>query len=134
MGAVKRVASFGAGGLLGILVGAVVSTLMAPQTGDELRVRLAARAREVKAAGDAAQAAVEAELIGRFRSEVDDPQALAPEAERATLRRSRALSALGLGLGAQGAYATQEVRDRAGDAGSGPLDLQREGLDLQRQG
>ncbi len=127
MDAVKRVASFGAGGLFGFLIGAVVSTLTAPQTGDDLRTRLAARAHEVKAAGDAAQAAVEAELIGRFRSEVDDPQALAPEAERAKLLRSRALSALGLGLGAQGAYATQEMRDRAGDAGSGPLDLRSNG-------
>jgi hypothetical protein len=125
MGALKRVASFGTGGVLGFLVGAAVSTLTAPQSGGELRSRLRERAGEVKAAGDAAQAAVEAELIGRFRSDVDDPQALAPEAERATLRRSRALSALGLGLGAQGAYATQEMRDRAGDAGTGPLDLQR---------
>jgi len=127
MGAVKRVASFGAGGAFGFLVGAVVSELSAPQTGTELRRRLTTRAREVKAAGDQAQAAVEAELIARFRSDVDDPQALAPEAEHAKLLRSRAITALGLGLGAQGAYATQELRDRAGDAGLGPPDLQREG-------
>ena len=127
MGAAKRIATFGAGGLVGFLIGAAVSTLTATQTGEELRRRLARRVEEVTAAGDRAQAAVEAELIGRFRADVDDPRALAAEAERAAVRRGQALTALGLGLGAQGSYATQELRDRAGDAGLGPLDLPRRG-------
>ncbi len=122
MGAVRRLASFGGGGLVGIVVGTVVSTLTASQTGRDLRDQLAARATAVKAAGDAAQADVETALIGRFRSDVDDPRALTTEAERAKLRRSQALGALGLGLGAQGAYADQEVRDRAGDVRLDPTE------------
>ena len=122
MGAVRRLASFGAGGLVGIVVGTVVSTLTASQTGRDLRDHLAARATAVKAAGDAAQADVETALIGRFRSDVDDPRALATEAERAKVRGSQALAALGLGLGAQGAYAAQEVRDRARDVRLDPVE------------
>lgn len=112
MDAVRRVVSFGAGGVVGFLVGAAVSALTAPQTGEALRQRLAERAQEVKAAGDAAQAAVEARLIERFRDDVDDPQALTPESEQAKLLRSRALAALGLGLGAQGAWTAEQLRER----------------------
>ena len=84
MGAVKRFAAFATGGLVGLVVGGVVSTLTAPQTGGDLRDRLSIRTGTVKAAGDAAQAKIESELIERFRADVDDPHALAGESERAS--------------------------------------------------
>lgn len=114
MGALRRLVSFGLGGGFGFVVGAGVALLTAPRSGAALRQQVGARAAAVKAAGDAAQAAVEEALIGRFRAEVGDPQALKAEEAQAKLLRSEALAALGLGLNAQGALAALELRHRAG--------------------
>ncbi|MCC6313823.1 MAG: YtxH domain-containing protein [Thermomicrobiales bacterium] len=116
MGAVRRVFSFGAGGVLGFVVGAAVARLLAEESGDDLRRLLHERVDRVKAAGDAAQARVEAELIGKFRAEINDPTALQDQAEQATIRGVRAIEALGLGFNAQGALAALEVQERAADA------------------
>ncbi len=125
MGAGKRILSLGGGGAIGFLIGAGVAKLVAAQRGDDLRASFAAEVDEVKAIGEAAQAATEQRLIARFRDDVDDPTALQPEAQQADMLRSRAMQALGLGLNAPGAIAAQHARDRAGESPLGPLDLNR---------
>lgn len=127
MGTGKRILSFGGGGVVGFLVGAGIAKLVSAQRGDELRASIDAKIDEIKAIGDAAQAATEQRLIARFRGDVDDPTALAPEAQRADVQRSRAMQALGLGLNAPGAIAAQHARDRAGESPLGPLDLNGSG-------
>ncbi len=127
MGAGKRILSLGGGGIVGFLIGAGIAKLVAAQRGDDLRASIDAKVDEVKAVGDAAQAATEQRLIARFRDDVDDPTALAPESQQAELLRSRAMQALGLGLNAPGAIAAQHARDRAGESPLGPLDLNGSG-------
>ena len=119
MGAGKRIVKFGSGGLLGAAVGTAVAILWAPQSGDELKGRLADRLRQARLAGAEAKAAKEDELIRKFRSEVDDPAALRDEEAKVRVEAAAAVAAVGLGLNAPGALAAQETALRASDAGTG---------------
>ncbi len=119
MGAGKRIVKFGSGGLLGAAVGTAVAILWAPQSGDELKGRLADRLRQARLAGAEAKAAKEDELIRKFRSEVDDPAALRDEEAKVRVEAAEAVAAVGLGLIAPGALAAQETALRAADGGTG---------------
>ncbi len=120
MGAGKRIVKFGSGGLLGAAVGTAVAILWAPQSGDELKGRLADRLRRARLAGAEAKAAKEDELIRKFRSEVDDPAALRDEEAKVRVEAAEAVAAVGLGLNAPGALAAQETALRAADVGAPP--------------
>lgn len=75
----KRAGAFVAGTSLGAGIGAAVATLIAPESGDELKQRLKRRADDVRRAGERARQAKETELAARFRSTVNDPDALTDE-------------------------------------------------------
>lgn len=68
MDGIKRLIAFGIGGAIGTAVGAVVASLTAPQSGKELQVSTQSFVDEVKAAGDAAQAETEAQLLKRYHT------------------------------------------------------------------
>jgi gas vesicle protein len=112
MGAVKRVARFGAGGLIGAVVGGVAGLLFSPGSGDEVRSTVRGRLREARQAGEVAQAAKAQELIGKYRLGVNDPTALHDEA----IETADAAVAVGMGLNAPGASAGFEATRR--DSGS----------------
>lgn len=112
MGTGKRLLKFGSGSLLGTAVGTAVAVLWAPQSGDELKGRLADRLRRARLAGAEAKAATEEALIRKFRAEVEDPTALRDEEAKIRLEASQAVAAIGLGLNAPGALAAQETRLR----------------------
>ena len=82
MDGIKRLIAFGIGGAIGTAVGAVVASLTAPQSGKELQASTQSFVDEVKAAGDAAQAETEAQLLKRYhditgtRSPLTDVHAL----------------------------------------------------------
>jgi len=116
MGAAKRLLKFGSGGLLGAAVGTAVAILWAPQSGDELKGRLADLGRRARLAGAEAKAAKEEELIQKFRAEVDDPAALRDEEAKTRLEAAQAVAAIGLGLNAPGALAAQETALRSSPA------------------
>ena len=109
MGAGKRLVKFASGGLLGTAVGTAVAILWAPQSGDELKGRIADRLRRARLAGVEAKAAKEDELIRKYRAEVEDPDALRDEEAKVRLEASEAVAAIGLGLNAPGALAAQET-------------------------
>ena len=109
MGAGKRLMKFASGGLLGTAVGTAVAILWAPQSGDELKGRIADRVRRARLAGAEAKAAKEDELIRKYRAEVEDPDALRDEEAKVRLEASEAVAAIGLGLNAPGALAAQET-------------------------
>ena len=109
MGTGKRLLKFGSGGLLGAAVGTAVAILWAPQSGDELKGRLADLRRRTRLAGAEAKAAKEDELIRKFRGEVDDPEALRDEEAKVRVEAAEAVAAVGLGLNAPGALAAQET-------------------------
>jgi gas vesicle protein len=75
MGFVKRVVVFGVGGIVGGGIGAAVASLLAPQSGEKLQASVAEMMNEARAAGDAAKAETEREMIARFRDKVNDPTA-----------------------------------------------------------
>ena len=113
MGAAKRLVKLGSGGLLGAAVGTAVAILWAPQSGDELKGRIADRVRRARLAGAEAKAAKEDELIRKYRAEVEDPKALEDEEAKVRVEASQAVAAIGLGLNAPGALAAQETALRA---------------------
>ena len=113
MGTGKRLVKLGSGGLLGAAVGTAVAILWAPQSGDELKGRIADRVRRARLAGAEAKAAKEDELIRKYRTEVEDPDALREEETKARVEASQAVAAIGLGLNAPGALAAQETALRA---------------------
>ena len=113
MGAGKRLLKVASGGLLGTAVGTAVAMLWAPQSGDELKGRIADRLRRARLAGVEAKAAKEDELIRKYRAEVEDPSALRDEEAKVRLEASEAVAAIGLGLNAPGALAAQETALRA---------------------
>jgi gas vesicle protein len=76
MEGIKRLVTFGLGGAIGTAVGIVVASFLAPQSGRELQASTQQFVDEVKAAGDAAQAATEAQVRARFQARVNDPTAL----------------------------------------------------------
>jgi gas vesicle protein len=75
MGFVKRIVVFGVGGIVGGGIGAAVASLLAPQSGEKLQASVAEMMNEARAAGDAAKAETEREMIARFRDKVNDPTA-----------------------------------------------------------
>lgn len=95
MGAGNRLLKFGSGGLLGAGVGTVVAVLWAPQSGEELKGRLADRLSRTRLAGAQAKAEKEDELIRKFRDEVDDPEALQDEEAKVRLEAAQAIAAIG---------------------------------------
>lgn len=107
MGAAMRIVKFGVGSVIGFVLGAAASMLAAPRGGDETRKEIAERLKAAQVAGIEAQAAKEAELIGRFRAEVGDATALREEEHRVRIEREQAVRAIGLGLNAPGALAAQ---------------------------
>ena len=128
MGTGKRLVKLGSGGLLGAAVGTAVAILWAPQSGDELKGRIADRVRRARLAGAEAKAAKEDELIRKYRAEVEDPDALREEEAKARVEASQAVAAIGLGLNAPGALAAQETALRAAQSpGAGDRPVQPEG-------
>ncbi len=93
MGAAKKALKIGSGGLLGTAVGTAVAILWAPQSGDELKGRIADRVRRARLAGAEAKAAKEDELIRKYRAEVNDPAALHEEETKAHLEAAEAVAA-----------------------------------------
>ncbi len=109
MGTGRRLLNFAGGGLLGTAIGTAVAVLWAPQSGSELQGRVTDRLRQATAAGDRAKLEKEDELIRKFRTEVEDPEALREEEAKIRVEASQAVAALGLGLNAPGALAAQET-------------------------
>jgi gas vesicle protein len=108
----KRLAKFTGGGVVGAAIGSVTATLLAPESGNELQRKLRNRLRQAKLAGATAKAEKEEALIQRFRSRVDDPNALEEERVRARAEAAEvaeAIQAVGLGLNAPGAIAAQDA-------------------------
>lgn len=91
MGVLGRIGAFLGGGLLGAGVGAVIATLVAPQSGEELRREVDRRVDQVKVAGLEAQVRTEEDLIRKFRAETGDPSALRDDE---TARRIAAAQAI----------------------------------------
>ncbi|MDQ3513590.1 MAG: YtxH domain-containing protein [Chloroflexota bacterium] len=83
MSAAKRLLRFGGGSILGAGVGTAVAILLAPRGGDELKGRVRDRLQQAKLDGAEAKAAKEAQLIEKFRLDVEDPGALSEEAAQA---------------------------------------------------
>ena len=77
MAAGGRIVRFGTGSILGATLGGVIAYLFAPQSGTELTGRLRNRVIDARVAGQQAKVDKQRELIGRFRSTVEDPTALA---------------------------------------------------------
>ncbi len=69
----KKVLSFIAGLLSGGLVGALVVILIAPQSGEETRRRIAARTREIVAAAKEAIAERRRELEAEYQMAIQIP-------------------------------------------------------------
>ena len=88
MGAFRRTVQFTKGGVIGAAIGVGAAILLSPGSGEELRARFDERIRRTREAGDAASKQAEADLIARFRAEVDDPGALAPKPAPAAAPRS----------------------------------------------
>ena len=81
MGFFKRVVTFGFGGIVGGGIGAAVASLLAPQSGEQLRQSVSGLMDEARAAGDVAKAETEQKLIARFRDKVNDPTAFTNQPE-----------------------------------------------------
>lgn len=82
MGTVKRLMKFGGGGLLGAGIGTAVAVLFAPRDGEEQQGRLHDLLRQARLDGAEAKAGKEAELIEKYRGDVEDPDALTDEVIR----------------------------------------------------
>jgi gas vesicle protein len=108
MGAMKRLAKFTGGGVVGAAIGSVTATLLAPQSGSELQRKLRDRLMQAKLAGVTAKAEKQEALILRFRGSVNDPNALEEERVRVRTEVAEAVQAVGLGLNAPGAIAAQD--------------------------
>lgn len=120
----NRVLKFGSGGVLGAAVGTAVAILWAPQSGDELKGRLADLRSRARLSGAQAKAETEDRLIRKFRDEVEDPAALRDEEAKVRVEAAAAVAAVGLGLNAPGALAAQETvlrADSSGHAGVAPI-------------
>ena len=113
MSMVARLVKFGVGSVIGAGIGAAVGTLTAPDDGESLRSSIRKRLRDAKDAGKRAQAEKQVELIRKYRGVVEDPDALVDEGP--TQSRSEAVVAMGLGLNAPGAIASQQAADRNRD-------------------
>lgn len=78
MDAIMRMVKFGGGAMLGVAIGAVVASLLAPQSGPALQTQTRDLIDEAKRQGDLAQAETSKSLQRRFREKVSDPNALTP--------------------------------------------------------
>jgi gas vesicle protein len=92
--------SFIMGGLLGAGVGAAVSMLVAPQTGEQFVDGVERKVDQVKRAGLEAQNRTEEELIRRFRAETGDPTALRDQETLTRVETAQAIADLGRAPGA----------------------------------
>lgn len=108
MGAMKRLAKFTGGGLIGAALGSVTAALLAPQSGSELQRKVRERLAQARLAGATAKADKEEDLIRRFRGSVNDPDALEAERVRARAEMAQTVQAVGLVLNAPGAIAAHE--------------------------
>jgi hypothetical protein len=79
MNIVKTIAKVGLGLLAGGAVGALVSSKTAPEDPNSRRYQIRQYLREADQAGKEAQAVKQAELISRFRQDVNDYDALDTE-------------------------------------------------------
>jgi gas vesicle protein len=75
MGFLTGLLKFTAGSILGAVVGAGVASLLAPQSGDELKSKIEQRIAAAKLARDEAERLAEEELKAEFRRMVDDDTA-----------------------------------------------------------
>jgi gas vesicle protein len=114
MALMKKIAKFGAGLVAGGAVGAAVGTLTAPENGDSFRSRIRQRVDAARRAGDEARAVKLAEMITQYRKDVGDFDALEEEVDH-TLSKTDAVVAMGLGLNAPGAIASQQAALRDED-------------------
>jgi gas vesicle protein len=96
MGVLGRIGAFLGGGLLGAGIGAVIATLVAPQSGDDLRREVDRRVDQVKVAGLEAQVRTEEELIRKFRAETGDPSALRDDETARRIEAAQAIAGVGL--------------------------------------
>ena len=99
MTVLRRMGSFIVGGLLGAGVGAAVSMLMAPQSGEQFVDGVERKVDQVKRAGLEAQARTEEELIRRFRAETGDSAALRDQETLTRVETAQAIADLGLAPG-----------------------------------
>jgi gas vesicle protein len=114
MALMKKLMKFGIGIATGGAIGAAVGTLTAPAEGDSFRRKMKQHFVNAKQAGDEAKAAKQAQLITQFRKDVGDFDALEEEVNH-TLSTTDAVLALGLGLNAPGAIASQQAAVRDSD-------------------
>jgi gas vesicle protein len=114
MSMISKIAKFGLGIVAGGAIGAAVGTLTAPEEGDSLRRKLKMHFVKAKEAGDDAKATKQAQLITRFRKDVGDFDALEDEIDH-RLSKTDAVLAMGLGLNAPGAIASQQAALRDTD-------------------
>jgi hypothetical protein len=96
---IRRIGSFIVGGLLGAGVGAAVSMLVAPQSGEQFVDGVERKVDQVKRAGLEAQARTEEELIRRFRAETGDPSALRDQETLTRVETAQAIADLGVAPG-----------------------------------
>ena len=92
MGMGKRLISVGGGGLLGAGIGTAVAVLFAPRSGDEQQGRLSDLLQRARLNGAEAKAGKEAELIEKYRGDVNDPDALTDEVIRARREAEESLA------------------------------------------
>ena len=71
-----RIGQFIKGGLFGILIGAIIGLLIAPESGAETRKLVADRIQKVRRAGADAEAAKKQEYVQRYRVKTHDNSAL----------------------------------------------------------
>ena len=114
MALIKKLAKFGAGIAAGSAIGAAIGTLTAPDEGDSFRRKMKQHFETARRAGDEAKAEKQAQLINQFRKDVGDFDALEEEVDH-TLSRTDAVLAMGLGLNAPGAIASQQAAVRDDD-------------------
>jgi gas vesicle protein len=114
MVAVKKLAKFGIGILAGSAVGAALGTLTAPEEGESFRRKMKQHFSNARRAGNEAKAAKQAQLITKFRREVGDFDALQEEVDH-SISKTDAVLAMGLGLNAPGAIASQQAALRDTD-------------------
>ena len=114
MALMKKLAKFGIGIVTGGAIGAAVGTLTAPDEGNSFRRKMKLHFQEARRAGDEAKAAKQAQLITQFRKDVGDFDALEEEVDH-TLSTTDAVLAMGLGLNAPGAIASQQAALRDTD-------------------
>lgn len=94
MGALGRLGAFVGGALLGAGIGAVVATLTAPQSGDDLKSGVVNRIDRVRVAGVEAQSRTEEEMIRRFRADTNDAAALRDSETQSKVEAAQALASI----------------------------------------